>query len=123
MAFLVGKLDLKVYSDVSETEFPKELVPQITKEFEDLTISGVQVSSFSLAAAATQAINTNGIGTVKRFYLYSSVSDLSISINGLAALTYEAGIPGFAPITVSSLSITNSSASIATVVSLVLVTG
>lgn len=123
MAFLQGTISLEVYSDVQQTEFPKELIPQIAKDFQDLTITGAQVSQIPLAASGSVTVNFNSIGTVKRWYLYSDTTDLNVNMNGLGDVTYETGIPGFVPIQLSSLVLTNASATTATTAFLVLVTG
>lgn len=123
MAFLTGTITVQVYSDTQQTEFPKELIPQISKDFQDLTITGAQVSQIPLAASGTVTVNFNSIGTIKRWYLLSDTTDLSVNMNGLGNVTYEAGIPGFTPIQLSSLVLTNSSSSLATTAFLVLITG
>jgi hypothetical protein len=124
MAYLTGTIEFKVYTDSAQTEFPQELVPSIKKEFSDNSISEVQATTISLPASGSQAINLNGVATVKRWYLYTDASSLTLTINGSATtFTYNPGIPGFIPMTLTSLSITNDSASAATNVTLVLVTG
>lgn len=123
MAFLTGTITVQVYSDTQQTEFPQELIPQITKNFQDLTITGAQVSQIPLAATDSISINFNNIGTVKRWYLFSDVADLNVSINGAADVVYEAGIPGFVPIALTSLDLENPSLTLDTTAYLVLITG
>lgn len=121
MAFLTGNIELQIYTDSQQTEFPSELIPSISKTFEDTSVTGVQPLVFSLAASGTQAINLNGLA-VSRVYLHSASTALNVNFNGLGTVSYEAGIPGFMPITVTSLSVTNSSSSTATTVTVILVT-
>lgn len=123
MAFLNGSIELRLYADSSQTEFPKELIPHIDKEFSDTTVTGAEVVYIPLAASGSQTVNFNSVGTVKRFYLYSNTTDLSVNMNGLGTVTYEAQIPGFMPIQLSSLVLTNSSSTTATTAVLVLITG
>lgn len=121
--FLIGQLDLLIYRDVSQTEFPQKKICDISESIEDTAVAEAQESTFSLAASATQAINFNSLTPVRKVYIYSDTNDLSVSFNGGAALTYKAMIPGIMPIQLTSLSVTNSSSSTATTVSVVLVTG
>lgn len=121
MAFLLGTIDFKVYTDSSQTDFPTELVPQISKEFANSTVTEIQSTTITLVGAASQVISFNGVGTVKRWYLYSSATDLTVNPNAIGNLTFQAQEPGFCPITLSSLTITNASPSVDTIVTLVMI--
>lgn len=122
MSFLSGTIEFRVYTDSAQTEFPTELVPSISKEFSNDSITEIQATSFVLAASGSQAINFNGVGTVKRFYLYSDAADLTLTINGgVTTYTYTAGEPGYVPIQLSSLTIANASSSSSTNVTLVMI--
>lgn len=122
MAFLNGLISFRVYSDSSETEFPQELIPSISKEFENSEITEIQATTVVLAAAGSQTISFNSVGTVKRWYLYSSAADLTLNVNGLgSSITYQSMEPGYIPMTLSSLVITNASASVSTTVTLVMI--
>lgn len=124
MGYLVGLIDFKVYSDSAQTEYPKELIPHIEKEFSASTASEVLVASVSLAASGSQTVNFNGLDSCKYFYLYSDTSNLTLTPNGSATtFTYTAQVPGFVPIQLTSLVIENASASNATTVTLVLIKG
>lgn len=122
MSFLTGSLNLDVYTDTAQTEFPNENLVKIFKEFSSSVITEAQITSISLAASGSQAISFNGVGTVKRFYLYSDAAALTLTINGSATtFTYEAGMPGYIPIQLSSLTIVNASSSVATTVTLAMI--
>lgn len=123
MGFLTGKINLKYYIDSSETEFPEEVLANIAKEFEDAAVLEFETISIDLAASDSQAISLNGVATVKRWYLYSSATELSLTINGTAGFTYQASMPGYMPIELSSLTIANASSTTATKVTLILITG
>lgn len=121
MAFLTGKIELLVYTDEAQTEFPMEKIPNISKEFEGLDIDGVMPFVTSLAASGTQTLNFNGL-SVKKIYIHSNLQNISVNINGLGAITYEAEIPGFMPLAVSSLVITNLSSTDPTTVTVIAIT-
>jgi hypothetical protein len=121
LAFLTGTIQFKAYIDSAETEFPQELVSDIKKEFENDAITEVQSTTISLAAGGSQSITLNGVSPVKRWYLYSSSTALTIDVNGLGNMTFQAGEPGYIPITLTSLSITNASGTTATTVTLILI--
>jgi hypothetical protein len=122
MAFLTGTVEFKTYTDTSQTEFPKELVPHIKKDFSNTSITEIQSTTISLAALGSQAITLNGVSPVTKWYLYSDTTALTLTINGSATtFTYEAGMPGYIPIALTSLTIVNASAVSATTVTLVLI--
>lgn len=121
MAYLVANVKLKAYTDTNQTEFPEQLVSNIEKEFTSSSVTEVQSLTISLAALGTQAITLNGVATVKRWYIYSSATDVTVEINGLSALTVQAAEPGYIPITLTSLTVNNASASTATTVTVVLI--
>jgi len=122
-AILEGSIELKVYTDSQQTEFPQELIPNITKSFQNLAVDSAQITYISLSASGSQAITLNGTSNLQYMYLYSDTSDLSLAINGGAAITYKAAIPGFMPLVVTSLTITNASASVATNVAIAIISG
>lgn len=121
MPFLTASIELTAYTDDNQTEFPQELVPSISKEFSSSSITELQSTTVVLAASGSQTISFNGVGTVKRWYLFSSAADVTLAINGGAALTYQGQEPGYVPLTLSSLVITNASASVSTTVTLVMI--
>lgn len=123
MAFLTGKVKVKIYTDSAETEFPKELILDFDKDFEDVTVDEVETVRISLAASGSQAINVNGVGTIQKVLIYSDTTDLTVAFNGLSAITYKAGVPGMMPLELTSLTVTNASGSSATNVLVVLITG
>ena len=121
MAFLQGNISFTVYTDSAQTEFPTQLVPQLDIDFEDNAVTQAQASTITLAASGTQTINLNGISGLKRMYLYSDTNDLLVNMNGLGNITYKAQEPGYMPLELTSLAITNSSSSAATNVTVVLI--
>lgn len=119
MAYLVNNIEFKVYSDTSETEFPQQLLASVSKEFSSSTVTELLTVSVVLAGAGAQTINLNGVGTIKRWYLYSSSTALNVNMNSLGDVTYQAQEAGYTPITLSSLVITNASASDSTTVTFI----
>lgn len=119
--FLSGTLELQIYNDASQTDFPTVLVPQIKRTFSDNSSAEAQLTIINLAALGAQAITLNGVDTVTRMYLYSSSADVSVNINALGNINMKYGEPCFAPFTVTSLTITNTSASVATTVEILLI--
>lgn len=120
MAFLTGTIAFKAYTDSAQTEFPQELVSDLSKDFANSALTGVESSTFSIAALGTQTINFNSVSSVKRFYIYSNTADITVNMNSLGNITCKAGIPGLVPFTVTTLIIGNSSASLATTVTVIL---
>jgi hypothetical protein len=118
--FLNGKITLNVYSDASQTAFPLENIPLLTKEFTNSALVGVQPTVFALAGAATQTISLNGVGTVKRLYVYSDAQNINVNINSLGNILFQAGEPAYLPATVTTLIITNAHATISTNVTVIL---
>jgi hypothetical protein len=123
MAFLEGKLKLKIYTDSTQTEFPTFNLPQVDEDFINDTVTGIQPLYLNLAASGTQAINFNGLTGITQFYIKSDAADITLAMNGLSPVTVKYGVPGYVPIALTSLSITNSSASVATNVTLILIKG
>jgi hypothetical protein len=114
--FITGKLELDFYNDSADTEFPEVNVPSVIREFKSTTAAEVQTTVISLAASGSQTINLNGLDAVTGLYLYSASADLLVNINGLGNLTLKYGRPAYIPVSVTSLVLTNSSASLATTV-------
>lgn len=123
MAFLNGQLDLQIYTDAAQTEFPQISIPEISMPWTNSSVTGIQPLYFNLAASGTQAVTFNGLTGVTQFYLYSDAANLTLTINGTAGFTYTYGLPGFIPVTLTSLSITNASSTVATNVTLILIKG
>jgi hypothetical protein len=123
VAFLTGQLIFKVYTDSAQTDFPQELFPGITKSFSDTTVTGLESLYESLAASGSVTINLNSLSNITGVYLYSDSTDINVAINGGSAITYKASIPGYMPLVITSLTLTNSSSTTATNISLVLVKG
>jgi len=121
MPYMTGKVELTIYNDAAQTDFPLVNVPSISRTFSDTDVAEVQTTVITLAASGSQAITFNGLDSVTKWALFSSTSDLTLTINGTAGFTYKAGIPGWIPITLTSLTITNASSSVATTVELVMV--
>lgn len=119
--FLSGTLELQIYNDASQTDFPTVLVPQIKRTFSDTSTAEAQLTVINIAASGSQAITLNGVDTVTRMYLYSSSADIQVNINALGNITMKYGEPCYAPFTVSSLTITNTSSSVATTVEILLI--
>ena len=122
-AILQGSIQLQVYTDSQQTEFPQELIPNITKSFQNLAVDSAQIVYLNIVGAASQAINLNGTSNIQGIYIYSDTSDLSLAINGGSAITYKAAYPGYMPMVVTSLTITNASATVATNVVVAIVSG
>jgi hypothetical protein len=108
--FLTGKITLNVYQDSAQTPAPLLNIPSVAQAFQSSVVTGVQTSTVSVAASGTQAITLNGVGTVTGVFLYSDTSNVNVNINGLGNMVLHSGVPGFMPLTVSSLSINNASA-------------
>lgn len=119
MAFLEANITLKVYTDSEQTEFPEELVTDISKSYINSDVTELQSTTIVLAGAGSQAITLNGVATVKRWYILSSITALSLVINGATAVTLQAAEPGYIPITLTSLTITNADPSVSTTVTFI----
>lgn len=119
--YLSGKVEVQIYNDSAQTDFPSVLVPKITREFSDNSSAEAQLTVISLAASGSQTIQLNGVDTVTRMYLYSSSADIQVNINSLGNINMKYGEPCFAPFTVSSLTITNTSSTVATTVEVLLI--
>ena len=123
MAFLEGEIKLNLYADSAQTEFPQQLIPSYAKTWMSTSVDEAQTNYINLAASGTQAFTLNGVGDVQGIMIYSDAADLTITINGGTAMTYKAAVPGFMPLVVTSLSITNASASVATNVLVQIISG
>lgn len=121
MAFFKGKVELDFYNDSTDTEFPDVNVPSIKRSFKAATAAEAQTTVVSLAALGTQAISLNGLDSIDGVYIYSQSTSITVDINGLGNITLAAGRPSVLFGTVTSLSITNTSASTATTVEVMLV--
>lgn len=122
--FITGSIELKVYSDAAQTEFPQQIVTWFKRALDDSTAVAQQSTTVSIAASGTQAFNLNGLTSIDRFFLYSDTANVTLTINGSATpLTLKYGVPGFIPITVTSMSITNTSSTLATNVTFIPITG
>ncbi len=119
MAFLAVNVSLQAYIDSNQTEFPEQLISNISQDFEDSAVTQMQSTTIVLAGGASQVITLNGVATVKRWYIFSSATDLTLAINGAAAMTCQASEPGYVPITLSSLTITNADPSVSTTVTFI----
>lgn len=111
---LVGSIGLQVYTDSSQTNNPQLLMPSITQSWTSSTVTGVQTETVSLAALGAVTVNLNGLTSVKGLFIYSDTTNVSVNINSVGNITCNASIPGFIPFTVTSLVITNASATTAT---------
>ena len=114
--FLSGNLEIQIYNDSAQTDFPSVLVPKIKREWSDSSTAEAQLVVVSLAASGSQAISMNGLDTVTRMYLYSTAADINVNMNGLGNIQMKYGEPCYAPLSISSLTITNTSGSVATTV-------
>lgn len=121
MAFLVGSMDIQVYTDSAQTDFPTKFSLKEQPAFSDSSITQVQTTTFTLAALAANTINFNNVGTVKRFFVYSDTTNVTVNMNGLGALTCIAGDAGWVPFQITSMVVTNSSSTLATTVTVSLV--
>lgn len=122
MPFLTGTIELQMYTDSAQTEFPKELFPSVSKDFTNNSVTEAQTTIISLAAnGGTQVVALNGVATVKGAYFYSNATDLVVNINGLGNMTFQAQTPGFIPATITSLTLTNNDVTNATTVTVVLI--
>jgi hypothetical protein len=121
MAFLVGSMDIQVYTDSAQTDFPTKFSLNERPEFADSAITEVQTTTVLLAPSGSQTINFNGVGTVRRFFVFSDTADITVNMNSLGALTCKAGDPGWVPFEITSMVITNASASLSTTVTVSLV--
>lgn len=123
MAFLTGKVKLLAYKDSAETEFPKQKIVDEDFDFEDLTVTAAQPCYVALAALGSVTISFTGLGTVNTAYIISDSQNITVNLNGLGNLTLRAGIPCLIPATLTSMVVTNASASTATNVEVVLISG
>lgn len=121
MPFLNVTLDIEIYTDSAQTEFPQELVPHIVKEFEDTAVTQIQATTVSIAANGSQTINLNGLTSVKRFYLFSDTTALNVNMNGLGNITYQAQEAGYCPLNITSLVLGNASSTTATTATVILI--
>jgi hypothetical protein len=123
MAYLVGSMNIQVYTDSSQTNFPQQVVLNETPSWNDNSVTGVQPTIISLAASGSQTINLNGLTGVTGFYIYSSTANVNVNLNSLGNVLYKYGVPGFVPATVTSMVITNTSSTMATTVTVALIQG
>lgn len=123
MAYLTGSINLKLYTDSSQTEFPQELIPSMLKNFQNTGVDSAQTTFINLAASGSQAITLNGTSNIQGMYVFSDSQDITLAINGLSAITYKAGMAGFMPMVVTSLTVANSSSTTATNVTIILISG
>lgn len=121
--FLSGTLNLQIYSDSAQTVYPQLSQPNLNVTFTNSAVTGKEELYFSLAASASQTINFNSLSGVTQWYINSDAANLSLQINGASAMTYTFGIPGYIPLTLTSLIVTNASSSVATNVHLILIKG
>lgn len=121
MAFLTGSMNIQVYTDASQTNFPTLLSINEGPAWTNNSIVSVQTTTINIAASGSQAITLNGLSTVKRMYLLSDSQNVNVNINGLGNILFQAGDPAYMPATVTSLTITNTSSSIATNVTVALI--
>lgn len=123
MAYVTGTISIEAYTDTADTVFPQLQLPNLTQTFKDSTVSGIQPLFINIAASGSQTINLNGVGTPTKLYFYSDTTDCNLNFNGLGNILFKAQVPGFIPAQISSLVVTNSSSSVATNVTLVLIAG
>lgn len=121
MSFLVGSIKLQVYNDSAQTEFPKINLPAIEQDFSKTTVTAVQAVSIPVVAAATYTLTPTD--HCSGLYIYSDNSAIDLSIDGGAALTIAAGIPGFLPVTVITSVGLHNTTLVDTNVTLILVQG
>ncbi len=119
--YLSGKVEVQIYNDAAQTDYPSILVPKISREFSDTSTAEAQLVVVSLAASASQAITLNGLDTVTRVYMYSSSADINVNMNALGNIQMKYGEPCYAPFSISSLTVTNTSGSVATTVEILLI--
>lgn len=98
-------------------------MPNIVKSFENLAVDSAQTTYISLAASGSQTITLNGTSNIQAIYLLSDAADVSVNMNSLGNITLKQGIPSFAGFVVTSLSLVNQSASVATNVTVILISG
>lgn len=121
--FLEGKIELLVYRDAAQTEFPVKKVVDVSESFVNNSADEAQSTSISLAASGSQVLNFNTVGTTNYVYIYSDTADINVNINGLGNILFKAQIPSLIGAEITSLTVINSSALVATTVSVSLVTG
>jgi hypothetical protein len=120
--FLEGSVQLKVYADAEQTQFPQELLPSYLNKW-SAEPSGVQTIVVSVPASGSQSINLNGLSNVTGVMIFSDAYDINVNINSLGNILYKAGVPGFMPLVVTSLSVTNTSSTYATNVTVAIISG
>lgn len=111
MGFLTGQLVINVYDDVSDTNFPLINIPLINRIWKNGTVTQQQFAKYALVASGSISVNVNNTAPT-RMYLYSDEADINVNINGLGNLLFTSGEPAYLPATVTSLVITNTSASV-----------
>lgn len=121
--YLLGRLKLLAYRDSTQTEFPTQKVVDMDEEFSNTSVDETIQLYINLAASGSQVINLDGVSSPQGIYVYSDTSNLSLDFDSLGNITYTAQKPGYFPIQFSSLTVTNASASAATNVQIIIVTG
>lgn len=112
MAFVTGELKINVYNDSSDTNFPLINIPAISRTWKSETVTQEQFARYNIAASGSLTVALNSTAPT-RLYLYSDVANILVNINGLGNITFNMGEPAYLPANISSLVITNSSASLA----------
>lgn len=123
MAFLTGTINLNVYTDANQTQFPQLNLPNFAASWTNNAVTGVQPLYLNIAANGTQVINLNGLTSVTQFYIYSDNANLNLTLNGTSGFSVKFGVPGYVPIAVTSMTIANASGASATNVTLILIQG
>ena len=120
MGFLTGTVEVNFYNDSTDTEFPLVNVPNIRRTFKSSDALEVQTTVVSLAASGSQVISLNGLDTVNCLYLFSTAADILVNINALGNISMAFNRPAIMPASITSLTITNASATDATTVEILL---
>lgn len=112
MAFLIGELKVQAYNDTSDTNSPLVNIPNIDRKWKNSALTQDQVALYNIPANGTITVNVNGISPT-RLYLYADLANIQVNINALGNILFALGEPAYMPATVTSLVITNTSATLA----------
>lgn len=122
MAFMTGSMNIQIYTDAAQTNFPQLFSFYEQPTWTNSAILSVQTTTINIAGAANQTINLNGLtASVKRMFLFSDAQNINVNINGLGNILFQAGDPCYMPATITSLVIANAHATLATNVTVALI--
>ena len=118
--FLTGKIQLIAYNDSQQTEFPQEKVLDMAKELSANDLTNAETLVVPLVGAGSHVVNFNSISPVKRWFIYSNATEVTVALNGGSSLNLLVNEPGYMPLAITSMTLTNTDPDTDTTVTVVL---